>query len=423
MLPKFLFRMWRRGGYRQDFLQRFGFYSPDILERLSGNSRVWFHAVSVGEIYVALRFMHEMRASVPGLSFVITTTTSTGHKIAQSNMNKDDVLLYFPCDFPPVMKRVLRIIRPGTLILTEGEIWPNLIRMAKDENIPVILVNGRISESSCRGYRMLKLFFKPIIKCFDLILVQSETDKARLIDLGAEDDKIKVMGTAKYDIVPSGSSGNGSAGEIFIGCGFGAKDVIIVGGSTWPGEEDILLGIYQKLKTEYSGLRLVLVPRHAERRGEVESIISRYGCSFTKRSQTAALRGKSDGDRRSEEVEVLLVDTTGELKDCYADADVIFVGKSLTQHGGQNIIEAAAYSKAIITGPNMENFKTVVADLRVANAMIQVADAKGLEEAIRRFVCDPAARQAYGERAGKVVAEKRGSVNASVKLMETYFHR
>ena len=335
MLPHFLLRMWRRGGYRRGFLQRFGIYSEDVLRQLKTRNRIWIHAVSVGEIHVALRFADELRTLDPETSFVVTTTTSTGHAVAEKKMREEDVLLYFPSDFPAIMNRVLNVLKPKAVILTESELWPNLIRLAKKRNIPVILINGRISESSYKGYKLLKVFFSRIVRQIDLFLVQTAFEEECLTWLGVDKTRIKVLGTAKYDVVRIDPAGGGKARQILELAGIALDDLIVTGGSTWPGEERILLDVFKRLKPSFPRLRLVLVPRHAERRAEVEAEIRRSGLNYARRSDlaNAHLPGSS--------VDVLLVDSTGELMWFYGCASVVFVGKSLTSHGGQNIIEPA----------------------------------------------------------------------------------
>lgn len=412
ILPKFLLRMWKRGGYRKDFLHRLGVYSPDITKRLEEKRRVWVHAVSVGEIYVALKFMDEMRSIQPGLGFILSTTTSTGHKIAENRMRQDDVLVYFPADFPFVVSRVLDRINPVALVLTEGEIWPNIIHHANKRSIPVMIINGRLSESSYRGYRLLRVFFTRILNGITAFLVQSDADRAKLVDLGVDEKNIKVMGTAKYDVAQFDHDGEAKAREILQRAGMTANDLIITGGSTWQGEEAVLLGIYRKLREKFRNLKLVLVPRHAERSAEVEAEIRRSGLSYVRRTD---LNDTGGGRRVSSDV--LLVNTTGELKNFYACASVIFVGKSLTQHGGQNIIEPALYAKPIVVGPNMENFLSVVEDFVKARAVIQVKDAVGLENALDSLLSDPSVREYCGRMAGSVVNDKKGVTSKSASLV------
>ena len=409
MLPRFLWRMRRRGGYSKGFLQRFGIYAPEIRKRLAQPGRIWIHAVSVGEVYVALRFVEALRESDPGIGFVLTTTTSTGHRIAEAHLHRADVLLYFPVDFPPVVRRVLNTLQPRMLLLTENELWPNLLRAAKRRGIPVILINGRISESSFRGYRLLSWITRPALRMVDLFLVQSELDRSRLLQVGAEDSRIEVMGSAKYDVVRDDPESEDRARAILGMAGMSIDDLLLVAGSTWPGEERVLLQIYRELRVTCPRLKLLLVPRHMERRSEVEDEIVRQGLPHLRRSDLA--------DRPAGDVgaDILLVDSTGELTSLYTVASVIFVGKSLMSTGGQNVIEPALPGKAIVVGPHLENFPDVAADFLKADALIQVQDAEELSSAIGRLVENEQLRTDYGRRARALVESRRGVVNASVE--------
>jgi len=410
LLPKFGWRMLRRGGYRRGFLQRFALYSRETRERLRRQPRVWIHAVSVGETYVALRVMKEMRAAAPGTAFVLTMTTSTARALAEKEAHADDVLLYFPCDFPWIVRRALDAIRPAALLLVECELWPNLIRSAVRRGLPVVLVNGRISDASYRGYRKVRLLTRRILPRLRLLLAQTAADRVRLVELGARPECVQVVGTAKYDVTASEAAGCGAAASALAACGMGPGSLVLLGGSTWPGEEAALLCAYRALRESFGLLKLVLAPRHVERRGEVEAEIRRSGLRHVRRSELAA--GPAPAAP-----EVLLVDTTGELRDFYACASVVFVGKSLTARGGQNIIEPAALGKAIVVGPHLENFAEVAADFREADALVQVADADDLTAALRRLLADEALCAEYGRRALAVVRAKRGALRRSVDLI------
>jgi len=416
LLPRFLLRMWRRGGYGKGFLQRLAVYGPDVLGQLRIGPRIWVHAVSVGEIYVALRFMEQLRASAPNTRFVLTTTTSTGRAVAGQKLCPEDVLLYFPADFPCIVRRVLNVMRPRAVVLTESELWPNLIRIAESKNIPVVLINGRISESSFRGYKLLRVFSKRALGSVALFLVQAPQDQRRLVKLGAAEEKIHVVGTAKYDVVESDGEGAQKARQILDASGFSPGSLIMLGGSTWAGEEAVLLDVYERLRGSFGRLKVVLVPRHAERRGEVEAEIARRGLSYLRRSEVTEGPGRVEGSESG--VDVLLVDTTGELRNFYAHASVIFVGKSLASRGGQNVIEPASLGKPIVVGPHMENFPVVVSDFLSAKALIQVADTNALERAFRNLLADADLREQYGQRAQAVVRSKRGALARSVELAE-----
>jgi 3-deoxy-D-manno-octulosonic-acid transferase len=410
MVPKFLLRMRKRGGYQKGFLQRLGIYPARLKARLSERRRIWIHAVSVGEIYVALRFIKSIRAVEPGTAFVLTTTTSTGHQVAARALPEDDILLYFPMDFPFIARRAVRRLNPRLLLLTENELWPNLLREAKKRGVPVALINGRISSSSYLGYRKIRWMTRPALRLVDLFLVQADVDRSRLLDMGADPGRVRVVGSVKYDVAEDDPGAEAKAREILGQAGIAAEDLVLLGGSTWPGEERVLLEAYQQLKARFPALRLVLVPRHMERRAEVEAEVARAG-------ETGLLRSRLKTGEEKRKEGVLIVDTTGELKTLYAGASVIFVGKSLASTGGQNIIEPALFGKAIVVGPHLENFPDVAADFTAAKAMVQVQDAEELIGGVESLLADQALREEYGKRARALVEHKRGTIEASVRMV------
>ncbi len=419
LLPQFLLRMYKRGGYRNGFLQRFGLYQAAVLERLHSRPRIWIHAVSVGEVQIALRFIRALRETQNALAFVLTTNTSTGHAIAAAQLAADDVLLYFPVDFPLIMRRALGHLRPRALVLVEGELWPNLLRLTHQSRIPIMLLNGRLSAHSYHNYRKVRPLVKQVLKCFALCCMQGTEDARRISELGADPGKIRVMGSAKYDITEPTRTDANPVCALLLQAGFTANTRWLVGGSTWPGEETILVNLYKKLHAHDPQARLVLVPRHAERRQAVIDDIRRAGCSVTLWSELKAAQTANTFGNHAELVksDVLLVDTTGELKFFYALATVIFVGKSLTSHGGQNVIEAAVFAKPIVIGPYTENFTTIIADFRAANALLQVPDTETLGRVITELWTDSQTALAYGERARQVVKTKAGAIRASAECL------
>ncbi len=410
MLPKFISRMLKRGGYGQHFEQRIGHFGTNTKARLREHRRVWVHAVSVGEIYVALRFMKAYRAAHPEARFALSTTTSTGHAIAFNEINSRDVLFYFPVDLPVIIKKVLRIIDPVRIVLVEGEFWPNLIRLADQRGVPVSLINGRMSERSYRGYFKLKSLTADVLRRIQPICVQGEVDAARMIGIGAPPKNVHVMGTVKFDVAECDAAGEQVAQETLRRIGILEGAVMLLGGSTWPGEEAMLCELYKKLRKNHPELFLVLVPRHVERADEVVQCLEERNLTFLRRSQL-------EGSSSAETPDVLFVDTTGELRNFYSVADVIFVGKSLLEHGGQNPIEPAMCGKAIVVGPNMENFPAVMPVFLAGEALVQVADVAELESAIVRLLADEPARAAFGARAAQVVEANRGMIHKTVRLL------
>jgi 3-deoxy-D-manno-octulosonic-acid transferase len=411
MLPRFFIRMARRGGYAKHFEQRFARYDDATRGRLNAARRVWVHAVSVGEMYVALKLMQAWRARRPDVKFVLTTTTSTGRALAARSIGSEDVLLYFPLDAPFVMRRALDAIRPRAIVLVEVELWPNLVRLAHDRAIPVALVNGRVSDRSFQGYRRLAFFTRRLLPLIDVFCAQTRLDADRFAALGAPKHRIAVMGSAKYDVAEIEAGGEARARDALAQAGITPAHRILLGGSTWPGEENALLDVYKGLKTRYRKLVLVLAPRHVERADDVVRHIRDHALTFARRSTL-------DRDPPRGTPQVFLLDTTGELKHFYACADVIFVGKSLTQHGGQNPIEAALYGKAIVVGPNMENFRGVMDDFRAADAIVQVADLQNLRRACDELFANEQRRHALGRRAAELVEAKRGAIDATLDLLD-----
>jgi 3-deoxy-D-manno-octulosonic-acid transferase len=413
MLPHFLLRMRRRGGYWARFSDRFGFYPKEVLSRLAKLQRpIWIHAVSVGEVYVAGQVMRGLRAERPNTHFVLSTTSSTGWKEAEKLLSPEDVLIYFPLDFPSAVKRALKAIKPKMLIITETEIWPNMIRTAHTCSIPLYLVNARIADKSEKGYRKLKFWFAPVLNMFTRIFAQSRLDKDRLEAIGANPDIIEVTGSFKYDVAQRAPEKEEAIRAFLARFGINENHTVLLGGSTWPGEDTILINIYKRLHPRYPNLRLVIAPRHFEKADGVQAEIVKAGFRCLRKSKlTPTFTAPPDSQA------IILADTTGELMGFYGNSDIVFVGKSLCEHGAQNMIEPCLCGAATLVGPYTENFRPVMTDLLASEAIIQVQDAAALENEIVWLLDDPAARKALGERAISAVMRRTGVVKAVFKQM------
>ena len=412
VLPSFLLRMKRRGGYRARMGDRFARYPEEILSALrSLSSPIWIHAVSVGEVQVAGQLMRAMRAVDPELRFVFSTTSSTGWRTAEREVTDRDVLLYNPLDFPPLVRRAFDRIRPRAIILTETEIWPNFIRTAKRRGIPLFLANARISDRSAPRYRMLRWFFGEVFRCFTKIYVQSDLDAARLEAAGADRSAMEVTGSFKFDVAKRNPA---KEQELRAWIGEGR---ILLGGSTWPGEDEALLRLSGELPPD---VKLVIAPRHFEKADAVEANILKAGCRCIRRSRgqtedtTASLSSischlSSDSKLRT----VYLADTTGELMGLFGMASVAFVGKSLCAHGSQNMIEPCLCGVPTVVGPYTENFRPVMSDLLAADAILQVKDEAGLRQALLSNLSaeGQSAARALGERARAAVERRRGATD------------
>ena len=398
MLPSFLLRMKRRGGYKARMGDRFAKYPDDILAVLSSDcaSRIWVHAVSVGEVQVAGQLMRAIREADPSVRFVFSTTSSTGWRTAEKEVADGDILIYNPLDFPGLVKKSFDLIRPRAIILTETEIWPNFIREAKKRGVPLFLVNARISDRSAPRYKALKCFFGEVFRCFTKIYAQSDLDASRLVDAGADSERMEVTGSFKFDVAKRRPEKETELRD-WIGPGR-----ILLGGSTWPGEDEALLRIISELPDD---VKLVIAPRHFEKADAVEENIRKAGFGCVRRSRGESVADAGNG--RS----VFLADTTGELMGLFGIASAAFVGKSLCEHGSQNMIEPCLCGIPTAVGPYTENFRPMMSDLLAADAIVQVADENGLRLALKRFF-DPAEREyaeALGNRAKAAVERRRGA--------------
>ena len=411
LLPHFLWRMKRRGGYRRHFGQRLGRFDPTETRALGQGGWIWVHAVSVGEIGVALNFIRVWRARDPQARFVLSHTTSTGRQVAEKGVTDRDFLLYVPVDLPWVTRRVVRLIQPRLFVLTESEFWPNLLRAMRGAGVPVALMNGRVSDRSFPRYQRFAWLTRAVLPLIDRFCMQSTRDAERITALGAPADRVRVMNSAKYDLPPPAEGREASTRAVLAAAGFPPDAVLLMGGSTWPGEERVLADMLPRLRRVEPGLRLVLAPRHFERAQEVLRELTALGV-------TLATRAPVDGFLPSANPDVFLLNTTGELMTFYAVADLVFVGKTLFEKGGQNFIEPAFLGKPIWVGPHTENFEQVRRDFLQAEALREVPDPHALEASLTEHLRDPGAALAMGARAGELVQRNTGALTRTAAELE-----
>lgn len=404
-LPAYLVKMTRRGNYRKKFGQRIGIYGEEVRARLSGKRVTWMHAVSVGEVAIALKLAARLKKLDPNFFCALTTTTTTGFAFAQKNSAPWIEVMYNPIDFWPVVRRAFDVIRPAQLILVEAEVWPNLVANARKRNIPLALVNARLSPRSERRFRRFRFFVAPVFRQLDLVCVPEQDDVARWRDLGIDETPIAVTGSIKYDVGEEKKAGD-IAQQFISAFGIDGNRPVVFGGSTHAGEEELLAEIFLELRREFPSLFLVLAPRHVERAREVRA-------QLESRSLGAVLRtGKPN-----QAANCLLIDTTGELRDWYSIATVVFVGKSLTAHGGQNPVEPIVAGKPVIFGPNMENFAALAESLVRHNAAVQIANRASLQEELARLLRDDKARSRLVANASEVLATHRGATARTADLL------
>lgn len=411
--PFYFWKMWRRGGWKARFGQRFGFYDRSLVARLrSEKPLVWMHAVSVGEVNVCVPLQRELRKKFPNHTWLVSTTTSTGMAELDHQLDDDVLRIYYPIDFAPTVRRVLRLINPRMIILVEAEIWPNLLWQAESNAIPVSLVNARLSDSSYRGYRLAGFLFRRIFSSLSSVGAQAEEDIARWVELGCRRESVALTGNIKFDIVPDGAPGRVDARSLVRGLGIAPDAKIIVGGSTHAGEERILAEVFKALKKSNQSIFLIVVPRHMERGAAIAREIASLGLTVCRRS---AIGGQPSD--RNRPLDCLVVDSTGELIDFYAIADVVFVGKSLTGRGGQNPLEPAKFGKPIICGDKMGNFRAIVRLLLLERAVIIVENQALLETELARILKNNELTEVLAENARRAMAKNAGSLTNTCELL------
>jgi 3-deoxy-D-manno-octulosonic-acid transferase len=409
LLPRFIFRMLKRGKYRHKFGQRFAIYSPRVRRKLSRGGWTWVHAVSVGEVLIALKLIHELRSRDSRLPVVLSTTTSTGYGLASKETGEHFETIYNPLDFFWTARRAIRLIRPRRLILVEAEVWPNLTAEAKAQGATLALVNARLSRRSESRYRLIRPLVAPMFNQLDILCVQEPADAQRWEALGVQPRKILCTGSIKFDDQVDGSRARQDFRGILAKLGVGKSAPIILAGSTHSGEESLIGEIVIRLKREFPDLFYVVVPRHAERWREVREQLEKLGLRVAMRTNDDSAQMKPD---------TLLVNTTGELRDWYDQATVVFIGKSLTAHGGQNPAEAVAAGKAVVFGPNMENFSSLAAQLVREGGALQVADAAKLEEEFRTLLSDSQKRSQLAANGARCLETHYGATSRTCQALE-----
>ena len=409
MLPWLISRMIRRGKYRHKFGQRFAIYSQRVRDRLRDGGRTWVHAVSVGEVLIAMKLIRHLRTRDPLRTFVLSTTTSTGFALAGEQRSEWLEPIYNPLDFFWFTRRALNLIRPDRIVLVEAEVWPNLVCQARARNIPIALVNARLSPRSESRFRTFRAITAPIFNRLNVICVQEPEDVARWQSLGVSAQRILHTGSIKFDDASSASARDTRDFRPFLaGLGVPLAAPVLLGASTHKGEEAALGRAYKILKAEIPDLLFISVPRHVERAKEVRADLEALGLTVVSRTQIENSKRTPD---------VLLVDSTGELRDWYACATVVFVGKSLLAKGGQNPAEPIVAGRATAFGPNMQNFAILVHGLLRAKGAVQIPDEAALPAALGRLLRDADTRAALVRNGQSVIASHRGATDRTCDIV------
>jgi 3-deoxy-D-manno-octulosonic-acid transferase len=410
--PYYFLKMWRRGNWQAGFRQRFGRFSAKVKQAVTNRHVIWLHAVSVGEVGVCTQLIRALEARAPSLKIVVSTTTSTGMAELRRRLPPHIEKIYYPIDRRKYVARALAAVHPQAIVLVEGEIWPNFLWQARRRGIPVFLVNARLSERSYRGYKRFGFLFHRFFRHFAGVGAQNEADAMKLRELGCRPEAIRVVGSMKFDAARLDPQRLLDVPSMLQQLGWPANARLLVGGSTHAGEEALLAEVFLRLRQEHPDLFLIVVPRHFERGKEAGRDIAARGVRLVFRSTITPSSGYPAGT-----MDCLLVNTTGELKYFYEQATVIFVGKSLAAHGGQNPIEPGSLGKAMVFGPNMENFAAIATAFVKGNGAIQVRNAAELEKAVSQLLKDAKLREVLGRNALSVVRENQGAVERTVEMV------
>jgi 3-deoxy-D-manno-octulosonic-acid transferase len=409
--PYFFLRGLRTGKYVHNVRERLGYFPAGFAgSRAGAPQAIWVHAVSVGEALAALPLARRLKEQFPGRPLYVSTTTATGQQLARERMDFADGVFYFPLDWAGPVRRALRAVNPALVVVLETEIWPNFLRECRRAGVPVVFVNGRISDRSFGRYRLANAltggFLGRVLKDAEEFLMQSEEDARRLRSLGAPAERVIAAGNLKYDLAPPRDT------PLVTWLEEQAENLkrrpVVVAGSVVEGEERAVLDAFAAVRHRRPQALLILAPRKPERFDGAERVASAAGWNVLRRSRAAV--DKPLG----EDTEIVLLDTLGELAGLYRLADLVFVGGSLVPVGGHNILEAAAFGKPPVFGPHMQNFREMAERFLAANAALQVQSGEELGKAWLRLLDDATLRESMGRAALQIVDESGGATDRAM---------
>ena len=409
-LPFFAFRFLRERLFRERLRHNLGFFSPETLAKVDGRRPVWFQAASVGEVVAASSIIKEFKRQLPDIPVLISSGTASGYEMAQRILPEADAIIFYPPDLPWLPDRIVELIQPRAYVPVETELWPNFIRAARHRNIPVVMVNGRIGERSLEHYRQLRRMFTKMLDTVARFCMQSTIDAQYIIRLGADPHQVVVTGNTKYD--QNYSSVTDVEKTAFLSeLGFTGAGPILVAGSTHRGEEEILLEVLQGVRVRLPEAKLLVAPRDIPRCESIVELLRRGGFTTELRSKMSTVSDPSG-------VNVVVLDTIGELGRLYNLADLVFVGGSLVPHGGHNILEPAAHGKPIVVGPHMFNFKDTYALFSGRGACMTVLDGRELLLRSLEILTDRPLAKRMGQEAAAIVLENQGAAARTVENLK-----
>ena len=416
IIPIFVLRATRERGFIERIKQSFGFYPQETIDKVAGKNAIWVHAASVGEIVATSPLVREFRKVFPDSPILVSVVTTGGYEMAHRIIKDADAIIYVPLDLPFLASRVVGRIRPRVFLPVETELWPNFLKKAKQLDVPVMMVNGRISDRSVKQYKYLFGMLREMIGTVKCFAMQSSIDADYIMRLGAPRELVTVTGNTKFDQAYTSVSAEERA-ALIEELGLSGASRIMIAGSTHRGEEELVLAAFKAVREKDPGVRLIIAPREVLRTLEVEHLCRKAGFTVTTRKELQ----KGDAARGED---IVILDTVGELGRVYGLGDVIYIGGSLIPHGGHNILEPAAHGKAIIVGNQMFNFKDIHALFRNRNAVVTVTNGEELTREMLRLFGDAAERARLEAETLAIINENKGASEKSarilVEMLETY---
>jgi len=376
--------------------------------QVQARGTVWVHSVSVGEVNAALPLLKALKKKYPSKRLILSTITDTGQKVARQRSPEGTLTVYLPFDIPFMIRNILKRVRPEMLIVIETELWPNLFRIFKEYKIPILLLNGRISENSCKGYKKISFFMKKVLDTVDFFGMQGQDDADRILEIGADLSKVSTIGNFKFDTKPSSDIPEWTAR---------ISGPTLIAGSTHEGEEELVISVYADLKKDFRNLNLIIAPRHPERFRIVEELLTAKKIPYLKRSTFNTSRT----EKNSIESQIILLDTIGELSSVYGASDIAIIGKSFRGYGGQNPLEPACWGKPVVCGMHMENFP-VIHDFIREGAAVQVTE-EGLYTQIKELLSSPEHAQQMGEKAKEIFRKNAGAVGKAMEIIGNHMKK
>ena len=402
ILPYFLLKMVFTGKYRKSLVQKLGGRQTQILTNLGGGPRVWVHAVSVGEVTAAAPIVASLKLKRPEIKIIFSTSTETGQQIAQQLVKGADAFIYFPLDIPYVVRKIIRLANPVVFVMVETELWPNFLQACKLNAVKTLMVNGRISTRSYNKYRLTRYFWRRVLADLSAAGMIAEVDASRMKSIGMAEDRIEVLGNAKYDALAA-MAAPALQEEIARRVNQRAGERFFVAGSTHPGEEEIVIRVYQRLLKHYPDFKLIIVPRHVERTAAIRELLQLAGLP-----DVITMADMNNGKIREKE-RIIIVNVIGELFKIYSLATIVYCGGSLVPKGGQNILEAAAWGKVIFYGPSMEDFSEEKVLLEDVGCGVTISNEEELLQEILQALEHPEELEMRGARGKAVVAANMGA--------------